>query len=846
MKYLEYLLTGNVKYCIVHGWQSLPEHLPSDLDIVISPQQLNALERSLASKGRIVQLLQHETSCFCFVLVTWEGDKVRFIRLDAATDYRWNGRVFFAADELLKARRRWNRLWVASPSVEFAYLLVKKVLKGAIPAHQKTRLQELHKALGEKARAIAWRFFGAQWSEQVTSWIAQSDWAPFETHLRTLKHILCWRVMKQDPLNPLRYWIPELGRVWQRWRYPTGLFVAVLGPDGVGKSTLIGHLRKGLAGAFRGTKVFHLRPDVIGQRLTNGPATDPHGKNPRCWWLSLFKIFYYLLDYSLGYLFKVRPRLLHSTLVLFDRYYDDLFVDPRRYRYGGPRWLARIVQRFISRPDLFLVLDLSEEQLLVRKREVSREELRRQREGYRQLSAELPNAVLLDGSLAAEEVARNASEVILAYLHQRYLKRRYIWFGESSSDILDWLTSVFSADAERVRFVSSNHGRYQRTESQWKTDGSLGWLTLRDGRGYLIPLDSRQAAVNGLTLYNVQSSKARIAKKLLTAGLKYGPGRALLRKVQVLKRLGVPEKPRSVILFLEHLREILGRSNLTFAISLGTPGPHRKPVVQVLSKNGKILGYVKVGWNEATNVLVRNEAEILEVLNRVSLRFKVPRVLYAGEWEGRFFCVESAPEGKVKPAPQGLMSQYLDVVGELAALHTRWRLLKQSTFWTNLLERIENVQSTYYRYILQQGAYRVEEELGDRPLPFHLQHGDFAPWNARQANGQLFLYDWEYAAWEAPAGWDLFHFVAQTLWLLKKWSPYQIYKVFQNNEMEKWWIAEHLKSLGVEKKVLEPLLALYLLERLAFYAVEDPDDFQRLKHFTMLVNLFTFKERLHR
>ena len=83
------------------------------------------------------------------------------------------------------------------------------------------------------------------------------------------------------PLNPLKYWIPEIKRIWRRWRYPTGLWVAVLGQDGAGKSTLIENLREELKGAFRRTNVFHLSPGLLPRAGSEGPVTDPHSKAPR-------------------------------------------------------------------------------------------------------------------------------------------------------------------------------------------------------------------------------------------------------------------------------------------------------------------------------------------------------------------------------------------------------------------------------------------------------------------------------------------------------------------------------------------------------------------------------------
>lgn len=833
---------SRVEYCVLHDWQSLPKRVPSDLDIIIAPPDLPALENTLRnlSSVRVVQMLQHEATCFYFVLAIRDGSEVCFLPLDVAMDYRRDGRIFFTAEELLEGRCWRNELWVAATHVEFAYLLVKKVLKGAMPDHQKRRLGKLLQELGDEADSIVSRLLGQELGDAVTSWIGTGNWNAFEANLRRLKRALLWQVVRRDPLNPLRYWIPEVGRIWQRWRYPTGLFVAVLGPDGAGKSTLIQHLSEKLARAFRRTEVFHLRPGVLGQRRANGPVTDPHGKPSHPLWLSPLKVPYYLMDYGLGYLLKVRLKLVRSTLVLFDRYYDDLLVDPRRYRYSGAQWLVHFARRFVPRPDLFLILDVPEEQLLTRKLEVSLEELGRQKEAYRRLAMEIPNAILLDGSLPPEEVARNASEAILNYLYERYLKHRHLWFGDNGLETLNWLTSVLSSNPEKARFALPNTTQ-DKPEMRGQTNGSFGWLALKDGRGYLIPLDFRQTGVNALGLYNAQNLKGRVARKLLTVGLRWGVARPLLRKVQVLIRQDVPEKERRKILLLEHLKEVLECQDLTFAISLGTPGPYRKPVIQALTRGGRILGYVKVGWNESTNALVRNEAEVLRRLASISFdSFTVPSVLYAGWWRDDFLCIQSAPEGRTEPAPQGLTSQYLAVPKELAAFHTRWMLLKESAFWANLLQRIESVQNAYYRHILRQGARRVGEWLGEEPLPFHLCHGDFAPWNAQLVNGRLFLFDWEYADLEAPPGWDLFHFVVQTLWLLKRWSPGQICKAFQRDETSQWIIG-HLESLGVGRDALKLLFLLYLLERLTFYASHDSANFQTVQRLAKMMNLCMFE-----
>ena len=413
-------------YAILHGWQGLPEEFPSDLDIVIAPGDLARLEKALLEEqnARLVNLLQHESTCYYYVLAVRDGEQVRFLPVDAATDYRRDGRVWFRADELLQGRRRWKAFWVAGPEVEFKYLLAKKILKQALPARAAERLRELARELGPKADEEARQLLGEAWGPRVVEWLRKGDREALEDHLGALKKVLKRERLRRDPLSPLRYWLPEIKRIWQRWRYPTGLSVAVLGPDGAGKSTLIQGLQREMAGAFRRTATLHLMPGLLRKGGDGKPVTDPHGHPPRSWLTSLLKLGYYWLDYTLGYRLKIRPALVRSALVLFDRYYDDLLLDPKRYRYGGPMAAARGLRRFIPRPDLFLVLDVPVETLLARKQEVPKEEAERQVKAYRAFARSTPNAFLLDGAASPEEVLRQARDVLLDYLTQRYFQRR--------------------------------------------------------------------------------------------------------------------------------------------------------------------------------------------------------------------------------------------------------------------------------------------------------------------------------------------------------------------------------------------------------------------------------------
>jgi thymidylate kinase len=203
-----------------------------------------------------------------------------------------------------------------------------------------------------------------------------------------------------------------------------GLWVAVFGPDGAGKSAVIKRVADGSPAPFRGIQKFHFRPRFRRQWFESPPAMEPHAQSPRGAVLSIFKLFYWLADCWYGYVFIVRPARAGSRLVLFDRYLYDILVDPLRYRL--PRsclWFARLVVLLAPRPDLYVLLDVPAEMVQQRKAEVSPEESHRQRLAYREMFRPLPNAFLVDAVPPVDEVAEKIKTVILESLTRQAINR---------------------------------------------------------------------------------------------------------------------------------------------------------------------------------------------------------------------------------------------------------------------------------------------------------------------------------------------------------------------------------------------------------------------------------------
>ena len=188
--------------------------------------------------------------------------------------------------------------------------------------------------------------------------------------------------------------------------------IALVGVDGSGKSSVIQALQAELQAENIPVHVLH------GNNLLpkNGPITN-HQHPPRPFFSSCLKMLYRALRWLGHYYLHLRPRMNSGVLLLSDRhYFDDVAIDPRKYRYGGPHSLANRLRCRLPRRDLFIFLDAPPEVLLSRKQEIPLDEVVRLRAAYQTLLADQPNTRQVDASAPLPQVLAEVRAVIQPYL----------------------------------------------------------------------------------------------------------------------------------------------------------------------------------------------------------------------------------------------------------------------------------------------------------------------------------------------------------------------------------------------------------------------------------------------
>jgi len=420
-------LDGNhLSYCILTGCDDYPSAVNSDVDFMVSQSELVNLPKVIATLAgdtgsSLVQVLQHETGAYYFVLAKADADTVVFLHLDASSDFRRMGRLWLTAEQMF-ARRRYDArgFYVAADDDAFIYYLIKKIDKGTLDEPQALKLRNLFNNAPEACLARARQFWSVASGELFKRTFSTGNFIALQASLPSLAKELRASAPLENIWRRTAQFAKELTRRFNRVRRPTGLFVVFLGPDGSGKSSVIEQITQTMLPAFRRSEYFHLRPSRgSGANQKTAVVTDPHGQASRGFLGSTAKLIYLVGDYTLGYLLKVRWLLVRSSLVVFDRYYHDLLVDPIRYRHRGPLWLVRFIGKLVPKPDLLILLDAPAEVLQERKQEVPYEETSRQRDAYRKLVASFPNGVIVDASRPLPEVVNSVNIAILRYLEKR-------------------------------------------------------------------------------------------------------------------------------------------------------------------------------------------------------------------------------------------------------------------------------------------------------------------------------------------------------------------------------------------------------------------------------------------
>ena len=180
--------------------------------------------------------------------------------------------------------------------------------------------------------------------------------------------------------------------------------IAFLGPDGAGKSTAIDSFLSDVSSGFGHVKYIHLKVELDFARRQEQRAKKinlkPHAKKPYSYSKSSVKYLYLLLQYLLGTTY-LNVRYSSKDLMVFDRYYHDILVDPLRFRLQKIKFFESLIKTLLPTPDIIVIISANESIIFKRKQDLTLDEIKRQLSEYAKIAT--PNVLRLNNEDISEQ-----------------------------------------------------------------------------------------------------------------------------------------------------------------------------------------------------------------------------------------------------------------------------------------------------------------------------------------------------------------------------------------------------------------------------------------------------------
>lgn len=422
---------NHVNYAVVHGLERYPDEIGRDLDIFISRQDiLIAIEsiRSLLENTNLMVFV-HGTSWGHYYIFICDNHRL-ILEIDLIPRYQWSA-VCLAVEPVVDKK---NKEFKIDVWASFIKRILLQILGGNT---QKFIDKPYELALNEEEVPIIAiqlkKLLGNDLADKFIKSILNANLAAIKQLVKTVRKKLFFSELLHHPhrffLGLCKWFFREI----QHYLSPPCIpIIAIVGTDGVGKTTVINQICKSIKQVLPVPEVYvkHWRPNLLPnirnifsrKRMYSYNDTGSIQPRRRPGYFLILRLLYYYLDFLLGGYFLDRKSSAHLNLIIYDRCALDMYVDPVRFGLSSNHGM-QLFWRLIPKPDAVIFLYDDPENIVRRKAELSVKEIERQQTEWFKLyeNGWVTHALKVEGTPV--EVAQKLDNIFIDTFIQKHASK---------------------------------------------------------------------------------------------------------------------------------------------------------------------------------------------------------------------------------------------------------------------------------------------------------------------------------------------------------------------------------------------------------------------------------------
>lgn len=375
------LFNRKLNYCLLRNFQGLPERIGNDIDILVDPKHLNEISQVFLKNAKkngfhFIKRIERDGYLGLYFSET-VSNEILLIDLFYKLQKRW--KHYANIQQLLSNKVKYKQFYVLNPTHEVYTITMKEILTyGFVRDKYIKRFNEIK--LNQKLfNAISNQF------------LKENDRIILFESIKTKK------IFNSENDNYMRLKNPTFLRLMYNIMSYTKCFlkskiknlfgpspiVCLIGPDGVGKSTLSEVLKAASlkSNLYNDAKIYHHRFDLIpalgklfAKRNNKAKEINPdygHINTIHTWSRTMIYLIYYSFDFILGWTVVFNAKL-KNEIIIFDRYYFDFFIQNSYSAVSNNT--KRFFYLFLPKPNATFFLYANPYTVVARKNELTIEQ----------------------------------------------------------------------------------------------------------------------------------------------------------------------------------------------------------------------------------------------------------------------------------------------------------------------------------------------------------------------------------------------------------------------------------------------------------------------------------------